>query len=157
MKSPCKLCHVNRTTFQRGLRFQTGLSSLRVSCKRALICLCWFAIIKYLHFRLISLSALCLYFFILFEFLASLTKLINCLPWSCLCFQKHRPRIFANLFLKIYPLFGQIVITCLKCSRASFCPSSYSEKMRWGRGCKKNISTRKQKKWTASLNSAYSN
>ena len=29
-------CHVNRTTFQSGLRFQTGLSSLRVSCKRAL-------------------------------------------------------------------------------------------------------------------------
>ena len=29
-------CHVNRTTFQSGLRFQTGLSLLRVSCKRAL-------------------------------------------------------------------------------------------------------------------------
>ena len=29
-------CHVNGTTFQRGLRFQTGLSSLRVSYKRAL-------------------------------------------------------------------------------------------------------------------------
>ena len=29
-------CHVNRTTFQSGLRFQNGLSSLRVSCKRAL-------------------------------------------------------------------------------------------------------------------------
>ena len=29
-------CHVNGTTFQSGLRFQTGLSSLRVSCKRAL-------------------------------------------------------------------------------------------------------------------------
>ena len=28
-------CHVNGTTFQSGLRFQTGLSSLRVSCKRA--------------------------------------------------------------------------------------------------------------------------
>ena len=25
-------CHVNGTTFQSGLRFQTGLSSLRVSC-----------------------------------------------------------------------------------------------------------------------------
>ena len=35
---------------------------------------------------------------------------------------------------KICPLFGQILITCLKCSRASFLPSSYSEKMRWGRG-----------------------
>ena len=29
-------CHVNGTTFQSGLGFQTGLSSLRVSCKRAL-------------------------------------------------------------------------------------------------------------------------
>ena len=29
-------CHVNGTTFQSGLRFQTGSSSLRVSCKRAL-------------------------------------------------------------------------------------------------------------------------
>ena len=27
--------HVNGTAFQSGLRFQTGLSSLRVSCKRA--------------------------------------------------------------------------------------------------------------------------
>ena len=29
-------CHVNGTTFQSGFEFQTGLSSLRVSCKRAL-------------------------------------------------------------------------------------------------------------------------
>ena len=29
-------CHVNGTAFQSGLRFQTGQSSLRVSCKRAL-------------------------------------------------------------------------------------------------------------------------
>ena len=29
-------CHVSGTTFQSGLRFPTGLSSLRVSCKRAL-------------------------------------------------------------------------------------------------------------------------
>ena len=29
-------CHVNGTTFQSGLRFQHGLSSLRVLCKRAL-------------------------------------------------------------------------------------------------------------------------
>ena len=28
-------CHVNGTTFQSGLRFQTGSSSLWVSCKRA--------------------------------------------------------------------------------------------------------------------------
>ena len=43
--------------------------------------------------------------------------------------------VFRNLFLKLCPLFEQILITCLKCSRASFLPSSYSEKMRWGRGC----------------------
>ena len=29
-------CHENGKTFQSGLRFQTGLSSLRDSCKRAL-------------------------------------------------------------------------------------------------------------------------
>ena len=29
-------CHVNRTKFQSGLTFQTCLSSLRVSCRRAL-------------------------------------------------------------------------------------------------------------------------
>ena len=29
-------CNVNETTFQSGLRFQTSLSLLRVSCKRAL-------------------------------------------------------------------------------------------------------------------------
>ena len=29
-------CHVNWTAFQSGFRFQTGLSSLRVSCKRVL-------------------------------------------------------------------------------------------------------------------------
>ena len=45
--------------------------------------------------------------------------------------------VFRDLFLKIFPLFDQILITCVKCSRASFSPSSYSEKMRWGRGCLK--------------------
>ena len=44
-------------------------------------------------------------------------------------------QVFSNLFFKICPLFGQILITCLKCSRASFPLSSYSKKMRWGRGC----------------------
>ena len=41
-----------------------------------------------------------------------------------------------------YKLFGENMlsiwkncITCLKCSRASFSPSSYSDKMRWERGC----------------------
>ena len=43
--------------------------------------------------------------------------------------------VFRNLFWRICRLFEQILITCLKCSRASFSSSSYSEKMRWGRGC----------------------
>ena len=43
-------------------------------------------------------------------------------------------QIFRRLFWKICPLFGQILIKCLKCSRALFSPSSCSEKMRWGRG-----------------------
>ena len=30
-------CHVNRATFQSGLRFQASLSSLRVSCKHAVM------------------------------------------------------------------------------------------------------------------------
>ena len=37
--------------------------------------------------------------------------------------------IFRYLFWKIFALFGKMVITCLKCSRASF-----SEKMYWERG-----------------------
>ena len=43
--------------------------------------------------------------------------------------------IFRNLLSKIRPLFEQILITCFKCSRASFSPSSCSEKMPWRRGC----------------------
>ena len=39
--------------------------------------------------------------------------------------------VFCNMFWKICPLFRQILITCLKCSRASFSPFSYSKKMRW--------------------------
>ena len=42
--------------------------------------------------------------------------------------------IFRNLSWKICPLFGQILIMCLKCSSTSFSSSSYSEKMRWGEG-----------------------
>ena len=34
--------------------------------------------------------------------------------------------VFIDLLLKIYPLFGQILITCMKSSRSSFSPSSYS-------------------------------
>ena len=41
--------------------------------------------------------------------------------------------IFRNLFCKVCPLFGQILIKCLECSRASFSLYSYSKKMRWGR------------------------
>ena len=40
-----------------------------------------------------------------------------------------------NSFEKLFPLFGQILIACLKCSSASFLPSSYSKKMRWGQVC----------------------
>ena len=43
--------------------------------------------------------------------------------------------VFRNLFWKICPLFGQILITCLKCSKVSFLPSSYIEMMRWGTDC----------------------
>ena len=44
--------------------------------------------------------------------------------------------VFHNLFWKIFILLGQILITCLKSSRTSFLLSSYSKKMRWGRGSK---------------------
>ena len=53
------------------------------------------------------------------------------------CFH-YAVHVFSNLFLKICPLFGQILITCLKCSRASFSLSSYSEKMHWGGGWQKS-------------------
>ena len=39
--------------------------------------------------------------------------------------------VLHNLFWKIRPLFGQILITCLKCSRASFLLSFYCRKMHW--------------------------
>ena len=86
---------------------------------------------KYLHFRLTSLSALCSYVFILSLTLALLTKHTN-REWVDVF--SIAAQVFSNLFLKICPLFGQILIACLKCSRASFSLSSYSEKMRWGRG-----------------------
>ena len=38
-----------------------------------------------------------------------------------------------NIFvLKNFPLFAQILITCLICSRVSFLASPYNEKMSWG-------------------------
>ena len=49
--------------------------------------------------------------------------------------------LFCNLFLKKKQknsLFGQILTTCLKCSRASFLTSSYSKKMCLGHGCRSN-------------------
>ena len=42
--------------------------------------------------------------------------------------------VFGDLFWKICFLFGQILMTCLKCSRTSFLPFSYCEKLCWGRG-----------------------
>ena len=42
--------------------------------------------------------------------------------------------ITRNVFWKICPLFGQLLITCLKCSRASFSPSSCNKKIRWRQG-----------------------
>ena len=39
--------------------------------------------------------------------------------------------VLRNLFWKICSLFRQIPITFLKCSRASFSPSSFSKKMPW--------------------------
>ena len=37
--------------------------------------------------------------------------------------------VFCNLFKKICPLFGKVLFTCWKCSRASFLPSTCGEKM----------------------------
>ena len=46
--------------------------------------------------------------------------------------------VFPNLFWKICSLFGQIFITCLKCSKCSFWPSPYSKKMCWVWVCSKH-------------------
>ena len=45
--------------------------------------------------------------------------------------------VFRSLFLKTCPLFGQILITCVKCS--CFSPSFYRGKMRSGRSWKGNL------------------
>ena len=66
--------------------------------------------------------------------LVLLTKLTNFSRESVDVFSS-AVQVFPNLFSKIFPLFEQILITYLKCSRASFLLSSYSEKMRWVRGC----------------------
>ena len=39
--------------------------------------------------------------------------------------------VFCNIFLKICPLFGKILMICFKSSWTSFLPFSYWEKMRW--------------------------
>ena len=83
-----------------------------------------------IHLRLISLSALRSYVFILFLSLALLTKHSRD-PVDVFSIAAH---VFPNLFIKIWPLFGQILITCLKCSRASSSISSCSEKMHWRGG-----------------------
>ena len=83
-----------------------------------------------IHLRQISLSPLQFYVFILFLYLALLTKHSR-EPVDVFSITAH---IFLNLFIKICPLFEQIFITCLKCSRASFSLSSCSKKMHWGRG-----------------------
>ena len=86
-----------------------------------------------IHFRLTWLSVLRLYVFVCFH------------PWPYLLSIQTFSResvdvfniatlVFPDLFLKICSLYGQILITCLKCSRVSFSLSCYSEKMSWGGG-----------------------
>ena len=74
-----------------------------------------------------TLSA-CMFF--LFLSLALPTKHISLKPQTADVFSI-AVHVFRNLFWKICPLFVQILIRFLKCSRASFSPSSHSEKMRW--------------------------
>ena len=70
---------------------------------------------KYLHFRLISLSALCSYVFILSLTLALLAKRTN-LSCKWVDVFSIAAQVFSNLFLKICPLFGQILIPCFSFS-----------------------------------------
>ena len=80
--------------------------------------------------------ALCSHFFILVLFLApSYILSIKIYRLEGADFFSIAVHVFRNLFLKICPLFGQTLITCLKCSRASFSPSSCSGKMHWRWGC----------------------
>ena len=82
-----------------------------------------------IHLRLILLSAFHSYVFI-FLSLALLTNHSR----EPADFSNIAAHIFFNLFIKICPLFGQILITCLKFSSASFSISSCSEKVHWGWG-----------------------
>ena len=66
--------------------------------------------------------AFCSFFFILFFSLALNTKC----PGTYHCIVNVfsiAVHIFRNLFRKICPLFGQILVRCLKCSKTSFSPS----------------------------------
>ena len=55
--------------------------------------------------------------------------------------------VFRNLFWKICTLFGQILITCLECSRTSFLLCTYSDKMCWGRCCRHENCNFNKKLW----------
>ena len=80
--------------------------------------------------------AFCSHFLILFLFLAPPYILnIKIYRLEGADFFSIAVHVFRNLFLKMYALFGQILITCLKCSRTSFSPSSYSGNMHWRWGC----------------------
>ena len=95
------------------------------------------------NIKLTLISLFARMFSFLFLSLALHTKRVNLYPETAGVFSI-AAQVFRNFFLKICPLFGQILITCLKCSRASFLPSSCSEKMRWGRGwvfCTLHVST----------------
>ena len=81
-----------------------------------------------------------------FIWLSTDTILLFFCPWS---YNAKRPDIyhhfvnifsiavhaFRNLFWKICPLFGQILVPRLNCSRTSFSSSFYNEKMPWCRRC----------------------
>ena len=86
-----------------------------------------------IQFRLLWLSELHSYVFILFLCLVFRTKCIN-LSHESLDVSSITSNLFPNLFLKICALFGKILITCLKCSRVSFSLSTYNDKMHWGQG-----------------------
>ena len=63
------------------------------------------------------------FFFICFYFSFILDlKNLNFGRLGCWCFQCYRPRI-SSFIWKICPLFGQSLITSLKCFRATFLPS----------------------------------
>ena len=78
--------------------------------------------------------ALCSCIFILFLFLALHTKSPICIANTVNIFSM-AAHVFCNLFLKTCLLFRQILITCFKCSRVSFSPYSYSEKVGWNIIC----------------------